>query len=137
MASIFTKIIEGELPAHFVYEDELCVAFLTVEPICDGHLMVIPRQEVDHWLDLPPQLLSHLMTVSQRIGQALQDEFDSEKVGMMIVGLEVPHTHIHLTPINAMRDMDFAKARPAEQEHLAEVADRVRAAVERQGPLSA
>ena len=136
MASIFTRIIDGELPGHFVYTDDLCVAFLTMEPIRDGHLMVIPREEIDHWLDLPPDLLGHLMKVSQHIGRALHDEFGSEKVGMMIVGLEVPHTHIHLMPINSMGDMDFAKARGAERDHLAAVAERIRSAITRQGPLS-
>lgn len=136
MASIFTKIIDGDLPGHFVYSDDRCVALLTIEPIREGHLMVIPREEIDHWLDLPADLLGHLMRVSQHIGRALQDEYRSEKVGMMIVGLEVPHTHIHLTPIDAMGDMDFARAESADQDDLAAAAQSIRRAIERRGPLS-
>lgn len=111
MASVFTMIINGELPGRFVWRDERCVAFLTIAPLTPGHTMVIPRDEVDHWLDLDADLLAHLTGVSQSIGNALQHAFDPVKVGVIIAGLEVPHTHIHLVPIrDEIRDLDFANA---------------------------
>jgi histidine triad (HIT) family protein len=129
MPTVFTRIISGDLPGHIVYEDEDCVGFLTIEPLRDGHVLMVPRQEVDHWLDLDPDLLCRLMLASRRVGRALHREFCSEKVGLMLVGLEVPHTHVHLMPIDAIADMDFSRTRPADQEHLAQVAERIRAAL--------
>jgi len=110
VATIFSRIIAGELPARFVYEDGRCVAFLSIAPLRDGHVLVVPREEVDHWLDLAPDLLAHLTAVSQTIGAALQRAYSPVKVGMMLAGLEVPHVHVHLVPLDAMRDMDFANA---------------------------
>ena len=133
MATLFTRIIEGELPGHFVYEDEHCVGFLTIEPLRDGHVLMVPRAEIDHWLDLPEELLHRLMSASQRVGRAIHAEFGSEKVGVMLVGLEVPHVHVHLSPIDSIREMDFSRTAPAEQDRLAEVAERLRAAIARLG----
>jgi diadenosine tetraphosphate (Ap4A) HIT family hydrolase len=127
MATIFTRIIEGDLPGHVVYEDDDCVGLLTIEPLRDGHVLMVPREEVDHWLDLSPELLTKLMIASQRVGRAIHDEFGSEKVGVMLVGLEVPHVHVHLSPIDSIREMDFARTAPADQERLATVAARLRA----------
>lgn len=110
MASVFTQIIEGVLPARFVWRDERCVAFLTIAPLRPGHTLVVPRAEIDHWLDLPPELLAHLMSVAQAIGRALQHAFRPIKVGMVIAGLEVPHVHLHLIPIDDLRDLDFSRA---------------------------
>ncbi len=110
MATVFTKIINKELPGRFVHEDDECVAFLTIEPLSPGHTLVVPRQEIDHWLDLEPDLLNHLMHVAQRVGQAIEHVYAPAKVGMMIAGLEVPHVHIHVTPINEVHDLDFARA---------------------------
>ncbi|MER3421009.1 MAG: HIT family protein [Chloroflexota bacterium] len=110
MASVFTQIIEGVLPARFVWRDERCVAFLTIAPLRPGHTLVVPRAEIDHWLDLPPELLAHLMSVAQAIGRALQHAFRPVKVGMVIAGLEVPHVHLHLIPIDDLRDLDFSRA---------------------------
>jgi histidine triad (HIT) family protein len=98
MASVFTRIIEGELPARFVWRDEQCVAFLT-HPIRSGHTLVVPRKEVDHWLDLEPELAAHLMFVAQSIGKALKQGFEASRVVFLIAGTEVPHAHIHLIPI--------------------------------------
>ena len=112
MPTVFTRIIEGELPARFVWKDELCVAFLSINPIRAGHVLVVPRAEVEHWIDLDPALNAHLMTASQCVGKALQQAYRPAKVGMMIVGLEVPHVHLHLMPIDDLDDMDFAKADP-------------------------
>lgn len=108
MATIFTRIINGEIPGRFVWRDEKCVAFLTINPIKPGHTLVVPRAEVDHWIDLEPELARHLVTVSQGIGRAIQDAFKPVKVGSIIAGLEVPHVHIHLIPIHDLQDLNFA-----------------------------
>jgi histidine triad (HIT) family protein len=110
VASIFTKIIQGEIPGRFVWRDDRCVAFLSIAPLQPGHTLVVPIEEVDHWLDLDPDLARHLMGVSQTIGKAVQAGFDPAKVGLMIAGLEVPHVHLHVVPIRGVHDLDFANA---------------------------
>lgn len=110
MASIFTKIIRGELPGRFLWKDDRAVAFLTIEPLKPGHALVVPIAEVDHWISLEPDLAAHLMRVAQAVGQAQQRAFDPLRIGMMIVGVEVPHVHLHITPIDAVGDLNFAKA---------------------------
>lgn len=110
MSSVFSKIIAGELPGHFVYRDDRCVAFLSINPLQHGHTLVIPIAEIDHWLDLDPDLAAHLTVVAQRIGQAQQAAFSPLRVGLMIAGLEVPHVHLHVVPISTVRDLDFANA---------------------------
>lgn len=109
MPTLFTRIIQGELPGRFVYRDERCVAFLSIHPLQPGHTLVVPIAEVDHWLDLEPDLLAHLTAVAQRIGKAQQRAFQPEKVGLMLAGLEVPHVHFHVVPINTSHDLDFAR----------------------------
>ena len=134
MASVFTMIIDGDLPARFVWKDDRCVAFLSINPLTDGHVLVVPRQEVDHWIDADGALLAHLMRVSHIIGEALQQAYRPAKVGMMIAGLEVPHLHIHLAPINGLNDLNFANADPNPvPEQLDRAADKVRAALRDQG----
>lgn len=110
MATVFTRIIEGELPGRFVWRDDRCVAFLSINPLRTGHALVVPVEEVDHWLDLDPDLNAHLLSVSQRIGQAQMAAFSPTRVGLMIAGLEVPHVHLHVVPIDGVHDMDFANA---------------------------
>lgn len=134
MATVFTKIIDGELPARFVWKDERCVAFLSINPIRAGHTLVVPREEVDHWLDLDPELMEHLMGVSRSIGRAIQQAYDPEKVGLMLAGLEVPHLHIHLLPIDRLEDLSFeyAQADPDPAE-LDEAADTIRRALRELG----
>jgi histidine triad (HIT) family protein len=112
VASIFTKIIEGELPGRFVWRDERAVGFLTIQPLKPGHVLVVPIEEVDHWLDLEPDLARHLMDVSQKLGQAIDLAFRPAKVGLIIAGLEVSHVHLHVTPIHALQDLNFANADP-------------------------
>lgn len=127
MATIFTRIIEGEIPGTFVWEDDRCVAFLSINPLKPGHTLVVPRQEIDHWLDCPPDLREHLMSVAQTIGKAIQAEWQPEKVGLMIAGLEVPHLHIHLVPIWGVSDLDFANAAASvPRNELEENADRIK-----------
>ena len=110
MPSVFSKIISGDLPGHFVWKDELSVAFLSINPIASGHTLVIPRLEVDHWLDLPPEINIHLVKIAQIIGQGQMDAFRPLRVGMIIAGLEVPHTHLHVIPMEGMQDLDFSRA---------------------------
>jgi histidine triad (HIT) family protein len=111
MATIFTRIIEGDLPGRFVWRDERCVAFLSINPIQHGHTLVVPVEEVDQWLDLDPDLNAHLVRVGHRIGQAQQAAFSPVRIGLMIAGLEVPHVHVHVIPIvRGMGDLDFANA---------------------------
>ena len=110
MATVFSMIIAGALPGRFVWRDDRCVAFLSINPLRHGHTLVVPIAEVDHWLDLDPELNAHLMRVSQLIGQAQQDAFSPTRIGLMIAGLEVPHTHLHVVPIDGVHDLDFANA---------------------------
>ena len=130
MATLFTRIIDGEIPGTFVWKDPRCVAFLSINPLRDGHVLVVPREEVDHWLDCPEDLRDHLMGVARTIGMALQAEYRPEKVGLMIAGLEVPHLHIHLVPIEAVGDLDFDNAKPADREMLDKHATAIRAALD-------
>lgn len=127
MASVFTMIMDGKIPGHFVWRDEHCVAIMTIQPIRDGHVLVIPRAEIDQWSDLPIELASHLMQVSHKIANAMKEIFPAKRIGLMIAGLEVPHTHIHLVPMDSMDDLSFSFARNAEQDALAEAAKKIRA----------
>ncbi|GIW42948.1 MAG: HIT family protein [Candidatus Binatia bacterium] len=134
MASVFTKIIRGELPARFVWKDEHCVAFLSIHPLRPGHTLVVPREEIDHWLDLPQPLLAHLTVVSQKIGRGLQKAFRPTKVGLMLAGLEVPHVHFHVVPIDSVYDLDFARQDlHPKPEDLDRAADQIRRALQELG----
>jgi histidine triad (HIT) family protein len=130
MASIFTRIINREIPGRFVYEDDVCVAFLTVEPLSPGHTLVVPRTEVDHWLDLDPETAAHLMRTAQTVGRAIQAAYSPTKVGLMIAGLEVPHVHIHVTQMNDLTDLDFKNVRKdATDGELDDAAEAIRRAI--------
>lgn len=127
MASLFTRIIEGELPGRFVWKDDRVVAFLTIAPLQPGHTLVVPIEEVDDWTDLDSDLLGHLTAVSQIVGKAIDTAFQPVKVGLMIAGLEIPHVHIHVVPINTVNDLDFANAdTEASEAALDAAADRIR-----------
>ena len=130
MASVFTRIINGELPARRVWQDEQCIAFLSNRPLKPGHTLVVPRAEIDHWLDLPPDLLHHLSSVAQSIGKAIQQGFRPTKVGLMLAGLEVAHVHWHVVPIESVHDLDFANqnANPSE-ESMDQAAQTIRTAL--------
>jgi histidine triad (HIT) family protein len=108
MATIFSRIIAGEPPARFVWKDDRAVAFLSIAPMMPGHTLVVPRQEIDHWIDLDPPLAAHLFTVAQAIGRAQQDEWQPARIGMLIVGEEVPHAHLHVVPIDHPGELSFA-----------------------------
>jgi len=132
--SLFTKIIRGEVPGRFVWRDERAVGFLTIAPLRPGHTLVVPIEEIDHWLDVPPDLMQHLTLVAQKIGQAVQRTFRPEKVGLMIAGLEVRHVHLHVVPIQSLGDLDFAKAdTKATPAALDAAAERLRAALREAG----
>ena len=134
MATLFTRIIDGEIPGRFVWQDDDAVAFLTIAPIVPGHCLVVPRQEIDHWLDLPSPLAAHLMSVAQAVGQAQMVAFEPARIGMIIAGLEVPHCHLHLLPIDSEADLSFAKANPnTPAESLDAAAESLRSALRAQG----
>ena len=134
MPSLFTKIIRGEVPGRFVWRDERAVAFLTIAPLRPGHTLVVPVEEIDHWLDVPPVLMQHLTLVAQQIGQSIQRSFRPEKVGLMIAGLEVRHVHLHLVPIHSLGELDFSKAdKNAKPEALDAAAEQLRTALREAG----
>ena len=110
MTTIFTRIIDGQIPGTFVYRDSLCVAFLSINPLAHGHVSVVPIQEVDHWIDMSPDLSAHLFAVSHRISMAISTTFPCERVGLIIAGYEINHCHIHLIPSQTMNDLNFANA---------------------------
>ena len=130
MASVFTRIIEGELPGRFVWRDDQVVAFLSINPITPGHTLVVPRLEIDHWIDLEPDLLAACGEVARIVGAGIQQAFDPPRVGQMIAGFEVPHCHIHVLQIGDLGDLSFANAAsdpdPAQMDDAAE---RIRAAL--------
>lgn len=134
MATLFSRIIAGEIPGLFVWKDDRAVVFLTIAPIRPGHVLVVPRAEVDHWLDLEPDLAAHLTQVGQVVGRAVQRAFPCRKVGLMVAGLEVPHVHLHLVPIDDLRDLDFSRQDSgASGQSLDEAATRIREALRAMG----
>lgn len=134
MPTVFSRIIAGELPARFVWNDERSVAFLTAAPITDGHVLVVPRQEVPEWTAAEEDLLAHLMRVARRIGAAAQAEWSSPRVGLLCQGFEVPHLHLHVWPVFSGADFDLRRAdhRP-DPTHQNAVAARLRAALRAAG----
>jgi diadenosine tetraphosphate (Ap4A) HIT family hydrolase len=110
MPTIFTRIIDGDIPGTFVWRDELCVAFLSINPMAYGHTLVVPIEEVDHWVDASDELAAHLFEVTRHIALAQTEAFGPERVGVIIAGYEVPHTHIHVIPTNDMSQVSFANA---------------------------
>lgn len=110
MATLFTRIINHEVPGTFVWRDEQCVAFLSINPLAHGHTLIVPIEEVDHWVDATPALVTHLFDVTHTIGSALERAFDPARVGVIIAGYEIPHAHIHVVPTNDMSQLNFANA---------------------------
>lgn len=109
MSSIFSKIIAGEIPCYKVQENERFLAFLDIQPLRKGHVLVIPKVEVDNIFDIEDELLGEMMIFSKSVAKRIQQNFDCKKVGVTVIGLEVPHAHIHLIPINSLADMDFSQ----------------------------
>jgi histidine triad (HIT) family protein len=124
MSTVFTKIIDGEIPGRFVWSDDRAVAFLSINPLAPGHTLVVPRTEVDHWVDAEPDLLAHLMAVSHAVGDAVRAVHRPPRVGLLVAGFEVPHLHVHVFPAADMATFDFANAArevdAAEQDRHAE-----------------
>ena len=110
MPTVFSRIISGEFPGTFVHRDAHCVAIMSINPMAHGHVLVVPVREIDHWIDLPADLSAHVFAVSHRIARAQQAAFGCERVGMIIAGYEVPHTHVHLIPTTDMGQLSFANA---------------------------
>lgn len=134
MPSVFTRILAGEIPGTFVYRDDLCAAFLTINPITNGHLLLCPVEEVDKWTDLEPSVSSHLFSTARLLARALEQAFACERVGLIIAGFEVPHCHLHLIPTASMEDLSFANAAGhVERNNLEAHARAIRSAMVDQG----
>lgn len=134
MSTVFTRIIDGELPGTFVWRDERCVAFLSINPMAHGHTLVVPIEEVDHWVDASPELVAHLFEVTRVLGVAQRDAFHCDRVGVIIAGYEVPHTHVHVIPTHSMSELSFANAAASvEREDLATAAAAIRQALQAMG----
>lgn len=134
MTTVFSRIIAGEFPGRFVWADSTCVAFLTIEPLAPGHTLVVPREEIDHWIDCPPETAGHLFQVAHTIGKIQMQVFSPARIGVMVQGFEVPHTHIHVWPANSPADFDFARAdRSPSAESLDEAAMKIRVALVEHG----
>lgn len=130
-------IINGDLPGRFVWKDDHCAAFLTINPLTPGHTLVVPRAEVDEWTDLAPELWGHLVSVAHTIGRAIKEEFDYSRVGVVIAGFEVPHAHVHVFGADTMAQFDFGRADPnPDPAELDGAATKIRAALEAGGAAS-
>ena len=134
MPSLFSRIISGEIPGRFVWRDDRCVAFLTIAPLAPGHVLVVPIDEVDHWIDLAPDLLAHVIDVARTVARAQQEVFQPTKVAVLIAGEEVPHAHVHLVPYTDLGQLDFSNAdHDPPPEALDAAADRLRAGLRAAG----
>ena len=105
-------IMDGGLPGAFVHDDESCAVFMAKDPLAEGHALVVPRAEIDHWIDVDDDLLAHLMSVARRVGIAQQRAFGAARIGIIVAGYEVPHVHVHVIPTNSMAELNFANATP-------------------------
>lgn len=134
MSTVFTKIIDGEIPGTFVWRDDRCVAFMSINPMATGHVLVVPIEEVDHWMDASPELTAHLFSVTRTIGLAQRDAFGCERVGVIVAGYEVPHTHVHVIPTNDMSELSFANAAASvDRGELEAAAEAIRVELRRAG----
>jgi len=129
MPSIFTRIVNREIPAHILREDDDYLAFLDVRPIRPGHSLVIPKREIDDLFDLPDALLAGLLVFARPVAKAIQETTGTQRVGVAVIGIEVPHAHIHLVPIDDIGGLDFRNAQPADDAELTETAERIRSAL--------
>jgi len=125
MSSLFKRIIQGEIPCHKILENDEFLAFLDIKPINPGHTLVIPKCEIDYIFDLEDDLLGRLMIFSKKVASMIKKQINCKRIGIMVAGLEVPHAHVHLVPINAVSDLNFAKSRSASDDELATIAKRI------------
>jgi len=130
MASLFTRIIQGEIPCHKIYEDENYFAFLEIRPINPGHTLVVPKKEVDYIFKVDDELLGGMMVFAKRIAPAIEKAVECKRLGIMVAGLEVPHAHIHLIPIMGLGDLNFDNQKEADSAELAKVAEEIRKCIE-------
>ncbi|MBN1869008.1 MAG: HIT family protein [Candidatus Omnitrophica bacterium] len=126
MASIFSRIIKGEIPCHKIYEDGKYFAFLEIRPINPGHTIITPKKEVDYLFDVDDALLGGMMVFAKKVAHAIQKGVSCKRIGVMVAGLEVPHAHIHLIPIVGLSDLNFDKQKQADSVDLAKVAEKIR-----------
>lgn len=134
MPTVFSRIIAGEIPGRFVWTDEECVAFLSIEPLQPGHVLVVPRTETDQWIDLPAPVAMHVLSVARTIGEAQRAAFSPARIGLMIQGYEVPHAHVHVWPSASPADFDLSSASgDVPQQEFEDAATRLRDALRRAG----
>jgi histidine triad (HIT) family protein len=127
MPTVFTRIIDGEIPGTFVWRDDRCVVFMSINPLARGHALVVPIDELDHWVDGAPELVAHLFEVTRVVGLAQRAAFSPERVGVIIAGYEVPHAHIHVIPTTSMAELSFANAAPSvDRDDLDAAAEAIR-----------
>jgi len=127
MASIFTKIINGDIPCHQVGETKDCFAFLDIAPLRAGHTLVIPKKEIDYFYDLDDETMNAVMLFSKKVARAIEKTIPCKRISVVVAGLEVPHAHVHLIPMNAIRDIDFSQPKMTfSHPELAEIAERIR-----------
>lgn len=130
MPTVFSRIIRGDLPGEFVWKDSLSVGFMSINPMAFGHTLIVPRLEVDHWIDADPSLVRHLFDVTHIVGLAQQRAFQPARIGVIIAGYEVPHVHVHVIPTNDMSELSFANAaHSVSSSDLQEAARRIRVAL--------
>lgn len=127
MASIFSKIVNGDIPCHKIDESDDFLAFLDINPLSEGHTLVIPKKEIDYIFDIDDELLSGLIVFAKKVAKAIEATITCERIGVAVIGLEVPHAHVHLVPINGIGDINFNKPKlQLTQEELAAIAERIR-----------
>jgi histidine triad (HIT) family protein len=126
MTTIFTKIINGEIPCYKIAEDDNYFAFLDIRPLHPGHTLVVPKKEVDYIFDLEDAELQGLIVFAKKIAVAIKKTIPCERIGLTVIGLEVPHTHIHLSPINSVHDLDFRKATALPKEEMEAIAAKIK-----------
>lgn len=127
MASIFTKIVKGEIPSYKIAEDDSYYAFLDINPLAKGHTLVIPKKEVDYIFDIEDELLAGMMVFAKKVARAIDKVMDCKRVGIAVLGLEVPHAHIHLIPINGLHDIEFSKPKlKLTEEEFKKIAESIR-----------
>lgn len=130
MPSIFTKIIQREIPAQIIVEDENYIAFLDIMPLVKGHVLVVPKQEISYIFDMEPNLLSGLHLFAQRVAKAMDQTIKCTRIGVAVIGLEVPHVHIHLIPLRSVEDINFTRPKlKLSSEEMAQTADQLRKAI--------
>lgn len=133
MATLFTRIIDGEIPGRFVWCDPTCVVFLDVSPVSTGHALVVPRREIDHWIDTPSDLMHHLQDVAREVGAAQLAAFGGERAGLVIAGYGVPHLHVHVFPTSDMSAFANLDGAPASEDDLDAAARALRSALAERG----